>query len=148
MLLIIGGVVASLAVFNGLYPAITRSSSAITNATTAVSDRIQSRIEIIQVTNNGTAVQAWVKNVGSSDIPSIEHSDIFFGPTGNFSRLTYEGQTPTYWDYQLEGNQSDWTQTVTLRITIHLSSPLTAGTYLVKVVIPNGISDQTTFGVE
>lgn len=147
-MLIIGGVVASLAVFNGLYPAITRSGTAITSATAAVSDRIESRIEIIQVANNDTTVQAWVKNVGSSDIPSIERMDIFFGPTSNFSRLTYGGQTPTYWDYQLEGSQSDWTQTVTLRITIHLSSPLTTGNYLLKVVIPNGISDQITFGVE
>ena len=147
-MLIIGGVVASLAVFNGLYPAINHSSTAITNASTAVSDRIESRIEIIQVTNNSTSVQAWVKNVGTSDIPSIERSDIFFGPTGNFSRVTYGGETPTYWDYQLEGSQTDWTQTVTLRITIHMDSPLTAGTYLVKVVIPNGINDQTTFGVE
>lgn len=147
-MLIIGGVVASLAVFNGLYPAITRSSSAITSATTAVSDRIESRIEIIQVTDNSSVVQVWVKNVGSSDIPSIERSDIFFGPTSNFSRVTYGGETPSYWDYQLEGSQSDWSQAVTLRITIHMSSPLTADTYLLKVVIPNGISDQTTFSVE
>jgi len=140
--------VASLAIFNGLYPAITQSSGAITSATTKVSDRIESRIEIIQVGDNAADVDIWVKNVGTSDIDSIERSDVFFGPTDNFTRVTYGGETPPYWDYQLEGGNNEWKPTVTLKITIHLAFPPSSGTYLVKVVIPNGIFDQTTFGVD
>ena len=149
MLLIVSGVVASLAIFNGLYPAITRSSGAITSATTKVGDRIESRIEIIQIGDNGTTdVEIWVKNVGTVDIDSIGYTDIFFGPEGNFYRVDYGGETPPYWDYQLEGSNSEWKPTVTCKITVHLSSALSAGTHLVKVVIPNGIFDQTTFSVD
>ncbi len=148
MLLIIGGVVASLAIFNGLYPAITRSSGAITSATTKLNDRIESRIEIIQVGDNVTDVDVWVKNVGTVDIVSIDRTDIFFGPEGDFYRVDYGGPTLPYWEYQLEGSNSQWSQAVTLKITIHPTDSLTTGTYLVKVVIPNGIADQTTYGVE
>ncbi len=149
MLLIIGGVVASLAIFNGLYPAITRSSGAITSATTKLNDRIESRVKIIQVADNGTAnVDIWVKNIGTSDIDSIEQTDVFFGPEDNFYRVTSGGSTPPYWDYQLEGNNSEWKAAVTLKMTVHLASALSTGTHLIKVIIPNGISDETTFSVE
>lgn len=142
------GVVASLAIFNGLYPAINQGSGAITSATTKVSDRIESRIDIIQVGDDVTHVDVWVKNVGTSDIDSIERSDVFFGPEDDFYRVACGGETAPYWNYQLEGNNSEWKPTVTLRITVHLASSLSSGTYLVKVVIPNGISDETTFSVE
>jgi len=149
VLLIIGGVIVSLAIFNGLYPAIQQSSSAITSATSKVSDRIESRIEIIQVGENGTSdVHIWVKNVGTSDIDSVSRSDIFFGPDDDFYRVDYGGPATPYWDYQLEGGYSEWSQTVTCKITVHLASPPSADTYLVKVVIPNGIYDSTTFSVD
>lgn len=148
VLLIIGGVVASMAILNGVYPAITRSSGAITSATTKVSDRIESRIEIIEVADNSTVMNLWVKNVGTSDIGSIERSDIFFGSEDNFDRITYDGGTPPYWDYQIEGGYSQWTPTVTLKVSIYLESSLSPDTYMVKMVIPNGISDETTFSVD
>ncbi len=148
MLLIIGGVVASLAIFNGLYPAITRSSGAITSATTKMSNRIESRIEIIQVGDNGTNVEVWVKNIGTVDIDSIERVDIFFGLEGDFYRVDYGGPALPYWEYQLEGSNSQWKPAVTLKITIYPSPALSSGTYVLKAVIPNGISDETTYGVE
>ena len=147
MLLIIGGVVASLAIFNGIYPAINRSSSAINDATGKVSDRIESRIEIIQTGVSGANVYVWVKNVGTSNIDSIERSDIFYGPQGNFSRVTYGGVDTPRWSYQLEGGYMRWEPTVTCKITITLSGAPSAGTYILKIVIPNGIFDNTTFSV-
>ncbi len=98
--------------------------------------------------DNGTDVDVWVKNVGTSDIVSIERSDVFFGPEDDFYRVTYSGETAPYWNYQLEGDNSEWKPTVTIKITIHPVSSLSSGTYLVKVVIPNGIFDETTFGVD
>lgn len=149
VLLIIGGVIVSLAIFNGLYPAVMRSSSSITSATSKVSDRIESRIEIIQLGENGSAdVQIWVKNVGTSDIDDIGKCDVFFGPDDNFYRVDYGGPTTPYWDYQLEGGYSKWRQTITCKISVHLASPPSADIYMVKVVIPNGIYDSTTFSVD
>lgn len=148
VLLIVAGVVTTLAVFNGIYPAINRSTGAITNATVKISDRIESRIEIIHVGDNGNTVETWIKNVGTSDIFDIGRSDVFFGTTDNFTRVTYGGSTPPYWNYQLEGGHSEWRPTVTAKITIYLASAPSANTYLLKVVIPNGIFDETTFGVD
>ncbi len=148
VLLIIGGVVASLAVFNGIYPAIVRSSGSVTSATARVSDRIETRIDIIQVSDNSTLIDFWVKNTGTARIVGIDHSDIFYGPETDFTRITYGGSTPPYWDHILEGSATEWTQAVTLKGTIHLQSAITAGTYLLKMVTPNGINDQVTFGVD
>ena len=148
VLLIIGGVIVSIAIFNGLYPAIMQSGSAITSATSKVSDRIESRIEIIQVGDTGTAdVKIWVKNVGTSDIDDIARCDIFFGPDDDFYRVDYGGPATPYWDYELEGGHTDWEQAVTCRITVHLAAAPAADAYMTKVVIPNGIYDSTTFSV-
>lgn len=148
MLLIISGVVTALAIFNGVYPAISASSGAISSASEKVSDRIESRIEIIQVGDDGSDVFVWIKNVGASDILGIDHTDVFFGPEGDFYRVDYGGSTPPYWEYQLEGDNSIWKPTITLKITIHPAAALSSGSYLVKTVIPNGISDQTIYSVE
>ena len=150
VLLIICGITASLAVFNGLYPAITQSSSAVTSASSRLSNRIESRIEIIQANANSTNItqaHAWVKNVGTVSIKDISGSDVFFGTENDFYRVTFGGTTPPYWGYQIEGGNTEWSQTVTVKITITLSSSLSSGTYMVKMVIPNGIYHATTFGV-
>jgi flagellar protein FlaG len=148
VMLIIAGVIASLAVFNGVYPAITDSSGAISSATTKVSDRIESRIDIIQVGDNGTDVYVWIKNIGGSNIDDIDSTDLFFGPEGDFYSVPCGGGSAPYWEYELEGSNSRWKPTVTLKITIHPAEALTAGSYYLKAVIPNGISAQTTYSVE
>jgi hypothetical protein len=149
-MLIIGGIVASFAVFNSVYPAVERSSQAVSNAADVVNDRMTSRIEIIQVGDNGTVLNAWIKNVGSSNILGIEGSDVFFGPDSNIARVAYgsEESPLPYWTYQLEGGKSLWAQAVTNRISIHLSGIPTPGIYLLKIVLPNGIFDETTFSLE
>ena len=150
VLLIIGGVVAAYAVFNGVYPAVERSSEAIASATDVVNDRVKSQIEIIQTGDNGTTLDAWVKNIGSSEIGTIENSDVFFGPEGNYARINFGNETSPlpYWSYQLEGGNTRWKITVTNKITIHLAAPSPAGIYYLKVIIPNGISNEITFSLE
>jgi flagellar protein FlaG len=148
VLLIIGGVVAAFAVMNGIYPALQRSSSAINSATDQVDDQIKSQIEIINVSSNQSTVQVWVKNVGTSFIGSVENSDVFVADQLNITRLTYgDANTPLpYWSFQLTGNSTLWGPSVTNEITLHLAAPLAPGSYQVKVVIPNGIADEATFG--
>jgi archaeal flagellar protein FlaG len=148
VLLIIGGVVASFAILNGVMPALERSSSAISSATNQVGDQIRSQIEIINVSSSGSTVQLWVKNVGTSDIGSVEYSDVFISHDGNINRIAHgsSGTVLPYWTYQLGGNSTVWGRTVTNEISINLAAPLAPGLYQVKVVIPNGISDETTFG--
>jgi hypothetical protein len=150
VMLIIGGIVASFAVFNGIYPAVERSGEAITSASDAMNDRIRSDIQIIQVNDNTTAIDAWVKNVGTSDVTGVENSDIFFGLSGSYERIPYgsESSPLPYWSYDLEGTESVWRPSGTNKITINLDSSPPPGTYVLKVIIPNGIFDETVFGVE
>lgn len=150
VMLIIAGLTASFAVFNSVYPATQRGGEAMSNAADDVSDRITSRIEIIQVGAANTSVDAWVKNVGSSRILGIANSDIFFGTDGNISIIPFgdEGSSLPYWSYQLEGNNSQWGQTVTNGIIVHLAESLEPGVYLFKMVLPNGIFDETSFSME
>jgi len=147
-LLIIGGVIVSLAIFNGLYPAITSSSSAISDATNKVNDRIESRIEIIQVSHSDAEIFVWIKNTGASTIDGIERSDLFYGPEDNFSRINYGGVVTPDWSYSIEGGFSTWDPMNTCKFTIELPGVLTTGSYMVKFVIPNGIYDSTTFSVQ
>ncbi len=150
VMLIICGIVASFAVFNGVYPAVERSGAAISSASDTLNARIKSDIKIIEVNENGSTVNAWVKNIGAQEIVNIENSDIFFGPDDNFSRIVHgDISTPTpYWSYQLEGSATEWTTAKTNRIVIHLASSLTPDIYMLKVIIPTGIFDETTFGTE
>ena len=150
VMLIIAGLTASFAVFNSVYPAVQRSGQSMSTAADAISDRITSRIEIIQVSAADTSVDAWVKNVGSSRIIAIEDSDIFLGADGETSTIPFgDGASPLpYWSYQLEGNNTQWEQAVTNRITIHLAESLQPGVYSFKLVLPNGIFDETSFSLE
>ena len=139
LLLIIAGVVCSVVVINATSPAITGSSGAIADAAGKINDRIKSQVKVIEITHESDTVYIWVKNVGASRIGGIENSDIFFGPEGNFARITYGGSTAPYWDYTIE-NDTNWGPTATLKITIHLQSAPSGSCYF-KIVIPNGISD-------
>jgi flagellar protein FlaG len=142
-------VICSLAIFNGIYPAITDSSGAIASVSDKVNDRIKSDIVIIQTGSSGSTITAWVKNVGTTQISTIENCDILFGLQNNFSRIPHgnEGSDTPYWEYQIEGNETAWEPTNTIKLIIHLESTPSSGTYMLKVVIPNGIYDDITFGL-
>ena len=149
-MLIIGGVVAAFAVFNGVYPAVERSTQAVNTAADAVNDRMTSQVEIIQVSAAGADVDVWVKNVGSARIDGIENSDVFFGLDGTVSRIASgtDGSPLPYWSYQLEGGNTQWGQAVTNHVIVHLAGAPAPGAYGLKFVIPNGVSDETVFSLE
>ncbi len=147
VLLIIGGIVAAFAIVNGTIPAMQRSSSAISAASEQVNDQIKSQIEIINVSSNESSIQVWVKNVGISVINNIENCDVFLTSGSNIDRLTYDGasiQLPC-WSYSLTGNNTVWGPSVTNKIILHPIA-ISNGPWKVKIVIPNGISAQSTFG--
>lgn len=140
-LLIIAGAISAILVFNALYPAIGQSSDAITSMQGRVDERMKSQIEIVHATKFGSDALVWVKNVGSLRISAPEACDVFFGPQGNFTRLSYNTGSGVYWQYSIEGSGTDWNPTTTMKITIKGYSFLGAGTrYFVKVVVPIGVS--------
>jgi archaeal flagellar protein FlaG len=147
VLLIVCGVVATMTVFNEVLPAINQSQGAIASAANDASERMTTRIEIIQTGVNGNQVSLWVKNVGSSTISDIAGSDIIFGLLDTAIPVNFGSLAKPSWNFEITGNHDRWTPSVTICITINLATPPAPGTYLVKVVIPNGVSDEASFSV-
>ena len=146
--LLIAGIVCSLAVFNAIYPAINRSASAISTMSSSIDDRIKSQIEIIQTESNGSNIYVWVKNVGASRIVAIDSCDVFLEEAGTLSHITYGGVSTPRWEYTIEGKPGEdvCDLTDTIKITIYLSSA-PSGSCIVKVVLPNGISEEHQFSI-
>lgn len=163
-MLTIAGIVCAVLAFNGIYPAIGRSNSAIVSRGAALDDRIKSQIDIVHAIGELDAdevwqdtdedgkfdIYVWVKNVGNSCIYSIEESDIFFGETGDFTRIPYAGdagESLPQWSYQIENN-TEWETSATLKITIDYSTTaLSSGNYWLKTIISNGIADEYNFSM-
>jgi hypothetical protein len=150
-LLIIAGVVCMIFVFNSVYPMVNRSSQAMVSMAEQVDERMKSRINIVHAANsaNRTYVYLWVKNVGTQRITNVDESDLFLGPSDNFSRIPYYedavGDFPQ-WDFYLE-NDTEWQTSATIKITVTYDTDPGAGTYFTKFIIPNGISDEFYFSM-
>ena len=148
-LLIIVGVICSVLIFNTVYPAVVTSSHALVSMEQRIDDRVKSQIEIVHAVadDGGNEAFVWVKNIGSASIRAIDRCDLFFGEEGDFSRIPYsEGAAETpYWNGSVE-NDTDWKPTATLKVTIVNDELLASDVrYFVKMVLPNGISDQDYF---
>jgi archaellum component FlaF (FlaF/FlaG flagellin family) len=145
--MVMAGVISAVFVFKAIYPAIVESGDAMVSMEGRVSERLRGQIEIIHATGNSSSnAFVWVKNVGSSSIAGIERCDVFFGPEGNFSRVPHkdEAEGGLYWEGEIE-NDTEWNPTATLRITVVTGGPVLSGRYFVKVVTPNGLSDDYYF---
>ncbi len=177
MLLTIAGVASMMVIFNSVYPAIGRSSSAVASATDKVDERIKSQIRIVHTTgeldenqkwqdtdsDGDFNVFVWVKNVGATKLVAIKENDVFFGEEGDFARIPHEddaGGSFPRWKFDIE-NDTEWKPTATLKITIHFTDtpcdtgPHTTGctatnlsdTYFVKVATANGVFDEHFFSL-
>jgi hypothetical protein len=158
MLLIIAAVVATVVVVNSVLPSIQRTSSDIVAASDVLGRRLRSDVKIIETAGvaGDDYVQIWVKNVGASEIPSLDKLDVFFGETDGFERITFDAddtcpnpspppRTENCWQYALE-NDTEWSPFATLRITIYLTYDLQAGTeYVSTIVLPSGLSASKVF---
>ena len=148
--LTIAGVVTSVLLFNTIYPAAVESGAAMTGMERRIDERLRSQIEIIHATGSTgySDVSVWVKNVGSVRIRAIEKCDVFFGKEGNFARVPYnDPENSPYWTYALE-DDDDWDPTATLKILIQYDAPPSEGRYFLKVILPNGVSDEYYFYIE
>jgi hypothetical protein len=150
-LLIVAGVVCMIFVFNSVYPMINRSTQAMSSMADTVDERMKSRINIVHAANSAdrTQVYIWIKNVGDQRIVAIEDSDLFFGLENAFDRMPYAGDAAgahPSWDFTLE-NDTEWMTSATIKITITYESDPGHGTYFVKFIIPNGISDDFYFSM-
>lgn len=150
-LLIIAGIICSIFLFNSVYPMINRSSAAMVSMAEKIDDRMQTRIDIVHAANTADreAVYIWIKNVGSSRIFTIEDSDLFMGPQGDFMRIPHvsmAGENFPRWSYEIE-NDTEWKTGATLKITVSYNADPGSDTYYIKVVLPNGITAEYYFSM-
>jgi flagellar protein FlaG len=138
---------------SAIYPAMYRATSSVVQTSSKLGERIETSIDIIAEANDTSQhAYIWVKNTGASEIPQVENSDLFFGKIKEFQRIPFNSSPSApapCWSYAIEnddGNQR-WDVGETLNITINASTPITSGTYYVKIVLYNGISDEDKFSV-
>jgi len=165
VLLAVAGVICVVMVINAAYPAITSSSGAISSATSAMNERIRSQIEIIHAAGellaNGTwqdtnsnsdfDVFVWIKNVGTEKIDDPTKCDVFLkGNSTVWAWIPYvddAGGSYPQWSYSLE-NGSDWRKATTMKMDISYDATiLPPGEYDIRVLIPNGVSDDHYFSM-
>ena len=147
-LLIIASIVAAMALFNAVMPAMGKSSGALVTANAAAADRIRTDIEIIHATgDSGTnKITVWVKNIGTQVISSVTASDLLITDSSSVKRLPYQsGCSSECWDYQIEDSATAWVQAVTVKFT--LSTAVSAGAYSVSVSVANAVNATKDFSV-
>ncbi len=169
MLLTIAGVVAAIAVMNAVFPAVTRSSSALTTASSTVDERIRTNVNVVQsvgeLDSGGSFVDTnsnslfdflvWVKNVGDVTVPAVAEMDVFFGQPGSVTRIPNVadsvGVYPN-WTHVVEGG-GDWEVAETVRFEVRFDDGCpgacskAAGTYFVRIVTPNGVTTESFFSM-
>lgn len=164
ILLIVAAVVCVTMVINAVYPAIMSSTGAMSSASARMNERMRSQIEIIhaageldedgnwQDTNSNSYfdVFVWVKNIGTEAVADVGRCDIFINGDQTvwawIPHVDYaEGAFPQ-WDYVIE-NGSEWSTATTLKIEVSYETALSSGEYRLKVLIPNGVSDDYYFSM-
>ena len=169
MLLTIAGVISAIAIINAVYPAITRSTGALSSASSTVDERIRTNVETIHAvgelnasstpewvdTNSNSLFDffVWVKNVGDVRISSVIETDVFMGQVGDVERVPHENDASGYprWSYVIE-NDTEWAIGSTVKLTISFDDGCPAcikptGTYFIKVITPNGVATEHYFSI-
>jgi archaellum component FlaG (FlaF/FlaG flagellin family) len=129
-----------------------------------MNERMRSQVEIIhaageldedgnwQDTNSNSYfdVFVWVKNIGAEAVDDVGRCDIFINGDQTvwawIPHVDYaEGAFPQ-WDYVIE-NGSEWSTATTLKIEVIYETALSSGEYRLRVLIPNGVSDDYYFSM-
>jgi hypothetical protein len=162
-LMIVVSMIMVVMLFNVAYPAIIEGGDAVTSMANNAADKMKFHLSFVHASaelddtgwwqdTNGNAlfdVFGWVKNTGSMRVTALDRVDVFFGREGNFTRIPHQseaGGTYPYWTWQVE-NDSEWVPTGTVQFAVHYQSPLSAGRYFMKVILPNGVSSEYTLGI-
>ena len=145
-------VVCATMLISALYPAMDRASSSAIVTAEAMGDRITTAIEIIEKakdSSDSSKCYIWIKNTGSVTIEGIDSADLFFGETGEFTRMSYSDPlSAKSWNYDLLGGDGDdrWDPKETLEINITDTISIETGEYYyVKIILYNGESAEDVF---
>ncbi|NMB79268.1 MAG: flagellin [Methanomicrobiales archaeon] len=156
-LFLITAIIAAGVLINAVFPVVYQMSGTFSSATHESDERMRTDIKIVATYGNtGGVAQVYFKNIGTTRIAlsQIRKGDVFFGPTGTFTRLTNKASLPLgddQWYANLIDDNSNefWDAGETLEIDATTSStPLSVGdTVYFQFVLPNGVWRSTEFSV-
>jgi archaellum component FlaG (FlaF/FlaG flagellin family) len=106
------------------------------------------KIKTLYVANtSSTTFSVWAKNVGSADINSLDRMDLYFGKVGSARQISHNSGSAPSWTLN-DSSIKSWRIMDTLQINVTTDTPLESNTtYFVRIVTPNGISDDYVFSV-
>jgi len=102
------------------------------------------KIVYVNANANNNIVKAYVKNIGINPIVSLDSVDVYFGELNSLSKIPYNTASAPKWIYSDSSNT--WNPKQTRELVITLDYNLQANkTYMLKVVLHNGIADEYIF---
>ncbi len=148
-LLIIASVAAATLVLTSILPSVSSGSQSVVESQQESAGRLRTSIEVIAATTTttGTAVDAWVKNVGLDPINSIKKVDVFvITPGTRFDAMAYStsGGNNT-WVENPQGAKWDRGDTLHIKVILPAASPLATGDHVIRVSTSNGVVADKTF---
>ena len=144
-ILIIASVIAAAALAVTVMGQMSVFESAFSASTENQKEITLTKIKVIYVTNSTSSMAtAWVKNIGMKPIDQPNSVDVYFGKLGSVQRIPYNtGIVPT-WNYS--SPTILWQTKDTAQINIYYDTDfLKNAPYVIKVITPNGISDDSIF---
>lgn len=115
-------------------------------------NKAKTSIDVVHLTlntsNNKYYFIIFLKNTGQRSISSteLENTDVYFGDENSVMLYPYGITGLGVWNYSEIKNDGSWSPGETLIIRIYNTTSLPGSTYYVKVVLPNGVSDEAVFG--
>ncbi|CAJ35450.1 hypothetical protein [Methanocella arvoryzae] len=153
-ILIIAAIISVVVLVNAVYPALFTATGSISSVSGLASDRAKSDIRVVMANSpNSTALQVWVKNVGSVGVPEsrITYTDVYFGDKGSMARASPDPSAGLWWAYSLDDTDGNgqWNTGETLELTVYDpgASKFSSGDHQIKLVLHNGASFEGTITI-
>ncbi|MCD6428737.1 MAG: hypothetical protein J7L12_03880 [Desulfurococcales archaeon] len=145
-ILVIAGVLMASAFAVAIISQAGAIDSAFKLASQNVLDKMKTSINIIYLTVNGSYFVAYVKNVGQKSVSASElnMTDVYLGNDTTLKLYVYGKAGTGIWNYTETVNDGVWEPGETIVMRIYNSTAL-EGPYYIKIVLPNGVSDEDTF---
>ncbi len=102
------------------------------------------KIVYVNANANNNIVKAYVKNIGINPIVSLDSVDVYFGELNSLSKIPYNAASAPKWIYSDSSNTWNPKQTRELVITLDYNLQENK-TYMLKVVLHNGVTDEYIF---
>ena len=155
---LITAVIAAGVLVNAVFPVVYNMAGTFSSASHESDQRMRTDFKVIATyaSASGQNGQVWVKNIGSTRIPSadIMHSDVFTGPQGKFDRFTYTPDPPAeggFWTAEWSpGHTSDyWGPGETIKVSFMfypgVKTPALGEDVYFQFVLPDGIWRSSEF---